>query len=161
MAKGKQRKIELDYLIGFAVVLLVWYFLLTPFVEKLAENEGVVVGGIMALVLFFALIITLFSLLGADMSHVFKGGFTLILVYIILEIWTYPMVIPRDGLVDLDMSQTISTDFVFYGLFTGAGISHTLARPLTYIGVPLACLLILLFMYDGRKLQKTLLKGVF
>ena len=161
MTGGKKRKIEFDYLIGFAVVLLVWYFLLTPFIEKLAENEGVVVGGIIALALFFTLLILLFSLLGANMSSVLKGGFTILLVYIILEIWAYPMVIPRDGLVDLDASQTISTDFVFYELIKGAGVPHTLARQLTYIGVPLACLIILLYMYDGRKLQKTLLKGVF
>lgn len=159
--KGKGKaKIEWNIFVGFLMMFAVWYFLLTPFLEKIADNEGIVIGTLVAFFVFFGVYFGLFVILGNDISKGARNALTLLILYIILGTWDYPMVIPRSGVINLEASQSISSDLAFYLIFISLGIPHGIARAITYILIPSFGIFIILYMYSGKELKKKLWDGL-
>ena len=145
------KKLDMQRLAGFAVGLLIWFFAIIPYFANLSVTHGI----ILSFSLFLALSYLYFRVVFKTTRMPTKHLALFVWSYIVIDIIQPPKLITMaSDTALLTPEQAFASEVYFYNIFTSLGLPHASAWYLTYFGIPILALAILMLHYSGKPLDK-------
>jgi hypothetical protein len=129
---------------GIIAAVAAYVFIGIPLLTQIVSSQGVMVGYPLEIVA----VLVLAYLFAGYLLKSRKLFVLFMIVFLVQDIITPPIMIPLSGATQLDAGQQVAGDVFLYTLFTSQGLNHITSWLLTYLIVPI--LLLILLAYELR-----------
>lgn len=155
--KSKQKHmVEWDLLLKFGLALVLWMFIILPYLNQITSSHGTIVS--------YGIYLLGWLILGYYIGDVFDKGIESGVIALNL-MWTTDVIAPPI-IIDYATAPTQAilniwgSDTFTYSLWSILHLPHQITWILTYVATPLLGLFVLLYLLSGNKLKKTLRNGL-
>lgn len=147
---AKKRTLEWNIILIFAVGLFLWFELVFPMFQNIANEQS----SFIAFSYYLVGLAILSQLFGRIFSKGFEAMVIFLIVFITIDVIQPPLIIQKDVLPTKELLNTWGSDTFLYQIATNyIHLNHTMAWYFTYIFAPILGIIILAYFLSGKALK--------